>query len=87
MKYRILREEYYNEVGVSTKVFFTVKKLNYFLWFRWWSYIKTKNCSGACYNEVIKFNSFWDAEKFVNEVLKKNRPKEKWYIMVMKEIE
>ena len=88
MKYRILREDYYNKVGVSTKVFFTVQVLKKFLWFKRWHYIKTTNCyEGGCHDEIIKFNSMLDADNFINNSLKKCLPRDKWNVMVIKEID
>jgi len=87
-KYIILREDYFNEKGISRKTHFTIKKLKKFLWFKWWSYVKYKECyESGCYNTVLKFDSLYDAEKFVNDILLKDAPKERWSSIKLKEIE
>ena len=88
MAYRINREAYFNERGESTKVYFTIKRFRKFLWFKWWSYIKYKECYvSGCYKTILRFKNLEKAEVFVNEVLKKNKPIDRWYSMIMREIE
>ena len=88
MKYRIIREDYFNEVGESTKVYFTIKRFRKFLWFKWWSYVKFTEChhESGCYKTILRFDNLEKAEKFVNETLIKNKPRERWHSMIMREI-
>lgn len=70
-KYRITREEYYNEFGSGGKVSFYVQELKpfFFFWKRW-SYIKHEVCGwGDCYNERTKFDSMHSAKEFIKTVL------------------
>jgi hypothetical protein len=85
--YLIIREDYFNEKGIGNKAHFCIKESKKFLWFEWWSYVKYKECyESGSYNTVLKFTNLYEAEKFVNEVLLKNGPRQKWSSMTLKEI-
>lgn len=86
-KYIIVREDYYNEKGVTKRTNFCIKESKKFLWFKWWSYVKYKECyESGCYNSVLNFNNLYEAEKFVEDVLFKNGPRDKWSSFVLKEM-
>jgi hypothetical protein len=87
-KYIIVREDYYDEIGITKKTNFCIKESKKFLFFKWWSYVKYKESyESGSYKSVLNFKNLYDAEKFVNEVLIKNGPREKWSSIKLKEIE
>lgn len=86
-KYIILREDYFNEIGVSRETHFTIKEMKKFLWFKWWVYVKyVEVYESGNFKNTLKFKSMDDAEKFINDVLLKKSPRERWYSMVVKKI-
>ena len=86
--YLIIREDYFNEKGISNNVHFCIKESKKFLWFKWWGYVKYEECYGSgSYNTVLKFKNLPEAETFINEVLMKNGPRQKWSAMILKKIE
>lgn len=73
-KYRILREDFFDEKGSSLKTCFFIQKQYKFLFFKWWRYIKHENVGiKSLKNIPLHFDGMMEAEKFINNILKKNK--------------
>jgi len=86
-KYRITREEYHNEYGVSGDPTFYVQQLKPFLLFwKRWVYIKHMECGWVdCSNIRTRFKSKYEAESFIKEILCNNTKREGYSRHIMGE--
>jgi hypothetical protein len=86
-QYQIVREEYYNKYGESSKARFYVKELKSFL-FLWqrWVYITHEEWGwGDCHYQRTQFKSVFDAREFIKKVLCPNNKRDGMSSWVMEE--
>lgn len=71
--YRIVREDFYNERGMSFKTCFFIQKQKSFLFFKKWVYVTHGDVGiKGLKNVPLHFdNGLFEAEKFVKNVLSK----------------
>jgi len=74
-KYKIVRETFWgakSEIGESR--FYIMKQKRFLIW-TWWSYVIHKvHIENGIKFESIRFKTLRDADTYVHEVLKKNKP-------------
>ena len=70
--FRIVRNEYWNEYGQLTKTHWTVQEKRKFLWWYYWHTIEYQ--ADFDYTSPITFESYADADKFVQKVLVLGKP-------------
>jgi len=84
-KYRIVREDFFNEQGESLKILFFIQQRRSFLGITWWSYIKYKHIGPKTIGKIpAQFTSTTQAEDFIKNILKKNKKYRRWHQMVIK---
>jgi len=73
-KYRVVREDYYNERGISFDTCFFIQKQKSFLFFKRWVYITHKDVGIKTLNKVpLHFKGgLLEAEDFIKDVLSKD---------------
>lgn len=79
-KYKIVKEEYFNEYGVSTCIGFKIKKYLFcILNYKFWKFVTVDydNYFGSG-KTVITFKTQEAAEDYINTVLCPNKPIQKW---------
>jgi len=88
-RYRITREEYYDEyTNAGAAGFYILEEKTYLFLFKRWTYITHRVCNiSTCYRERTKFKSLGHAESFVRRVLCTTAKKTNPHVSIMKEIE
>ena len=87
-RFLITREDYYDAKGEIRKTYFAIKESKRFLFWEYLSYVKLRLNDGRKrpLDSPLTFDTFAEAEKFVNNVLLADKPRIQWHTMIMKEI-
>lgn len=87
-KFKIIREEYWGaKSSIGEPRFYIMKEKKFFFW-KWWSYVTHKiHINNGIHFEAIRFKSLPNAEKYIYEVLKNNKPIDSILRLELKTIE
>lgn len=81
-EYKIIERIYYNKNGEAEAPVYYIQELKPLIplfGFKMWSYVKeTELGMGDYYKTPMEFPTIADAQNFIDDVLSKNKPKEKF---------
>ena len=80
MKYKIVRESYFNEYGVEQNiVFYVMKECKGLFGWRYWNYIRHEECGwGDCTSVKTQFKTQEEAQTFIDDILCKEVLRQNW---------
>lgn len=79
MKYKIYKRHHHNEYGDIGNETFFIKKKKSFLGITYWKEITHTECFVCdCYKTTTEFKTYEEAKNFIQDVLCKDIPRQKW---------
>jgi hypothetical protein len=86
-EYKIMKHSYWDEYGVETRTYYSIRESRKFLGIPYWKDIKHQICGmGDCYNVRTEFKTLEEAEKFINEKLRPRVGVHKWTKIEVKQV-
>jgi len=85
-KYRVVREDFFDEKGRSLKIIFFIQKQYSIFRIKWWKYIRYKNIGIKTLRKVpLHFENLYEAQDFIKDSLLNGRKYKGHHKLVMKE--
>lgn len=89
-QYRIIQHCFWSKNGKLEKQYYTIEELvpiiSWLKWYKWKSVGETNYLDQDLIWITIKFTSVQEAEYYIDNVLKPNRPANQWTIRIFKTI-
>lgn len=80
MRYKIVKSSYYDEYGREKSTQYYILRRKRFLGIQWWSRVVHSSYESW---DTTWFNTESEAKRFVEEVLEKGRPYDRWNDVVV----
>ncbi len=86
-EYKIMKHSYWDEYGVETRTYYSIRESRKFLGIPYWKDITHQVCGmGDCYNVRTEFKTLEEADKFIKEKLCPKVSVAKWTEIEVKQL-